>query len=84
MLNRGSYSETNFDLRTAIYLAIIKNSSHIIIAHNHTSGNANPGEGDKPVTDRFLSVCRSLEINLVDHIIMTKDDYYSFRDHHLL
>lgn len=84
LLNIGTYSDSHIDLRRALYYALSKHSNHIIIAHNHTSGIANPSKKDIEQTERIQLLCDGLEINFVDHIIMTVDGYYSFKDSGLL
>lgn len=84
IINQGNYDETNFNFCLIIKLALTKNSRNIITAHNHTSGIAKPSEVDIELTNQLVILCRMLGINLVDHIIITADDYYSFRDHGLI
>lgn len=84
IINQGNYDETNFNFCLLIELALLKNSRNIITAHNHTSGIAKPSEVDIELTNQLVMLCRMLGINLVDHIIITADDYYSFRDHGLI
>lgn len=64
-----------------IFIAAIKsNASGIILAHNHPSGNLNPSESDKALTTRAKNSGKILEIQVLDHIIITTDGYYSFAD----
>lgn len=84
LINQGNYDETNFNYSLLIEWALTKNSRNIITSHNHTSGIAKPSEVDIELTKQLVVLCRMLGINLVDHIIITADDYYSFRDHGLI
>ena len=60
------------------------NASSIIIAHNHPSSNLNPSEADKSLTKKLKSAGQFLDITLLDHLIITKDGYYSFSDDGLM
>lgn len=80
LLTEGGYSNTIIDPRRLISHAFSKHSNNIVLAHNHTSGIARPSKKDIERTKELLSVMQYLEFNLVDHLIITKDDYYSFRD----
>jgi DNA repair protein RadC len=60
--------------------AVRELASQVIIVHNHPSGDSNPSEEDKEITDRIKEAGRLLGIELADHIIITKKDYFSFSD----
>jgi DNA repair protein RadC len=83
-LNTGGYSHVDFDVDTAILYALKRRSKHIILSHNHTSGDCRPSGHDIEETAKIVSICKSLGITLVDHVILCRDEYYSFRDHSLL
>lgn len=55
-------------------------ASHIIIAHNHPSGNLNPSDEDILVTSKLVQSGKILGIEVLDHIIVTKDNYLSFKE----
>jgi DNA repair protein RadC len=50
------------------------------VAHNHPSGNLKPSSNDKSMTDKISGACKLFDINLLDHIILTEDSYYSFAE----
>ena len=52
----------------------------IMIAHNHPSGNLQPSESDKRLTQRLQKIGKELEILLLDHLIYTDQGYFSFAD----
>jgi DNA repair protein RadC len=83
-LNTSNYRSTCFNFRKALRHALNKRSHFIVIAHNHTSGNKSPSSSDIEATKEFIAICTALEIGLVDHIILTVDDYYSFSDNGML
>ena len=64
-----------------IFAAAIKaNATGIIISHNHPSGSIMPSEADEKQTQKIKQGCLILDIDLVDHIIISSDGYYSFAD----
>ena len=60
--------------------AIKEKANSIILVHNHPSGDIEPSEGDKQVTERIKEAGKILKINLMDHVIIGEDTYYSFRE----
>lgn len=66
--------------REVFRLAMIDKATHIILAHNHPSGNLTPSRDDRDVTKRILRVGQIVGIPLTDHIIFTTDRFYSFRE----
>lgn len=64
--------------------AIINHASHIIIAHNHPSGDPKPSEEDIQTTNRLVDAGKILGIEIVDHIIVTKSNYFSLKENDLL
>ena len=54
-------------------------AASIIIAHNHPSGEVDPSDEDMKVTRVMLDAGNILGITMLDHIIFTKDDYFSFK-----
>ncbi|SHN23301.1 DNA repair protein RadC [Cyclobacterium lianum] len=59
-------------------------ASGLILVHNHPSGNLNPSESDKRLTQRLIEVGKSLEIPVLDHLIFTDASYLSFADEGLI
>lgn len=64
--------------------AIVDRAAHVIIAHNHPSGDANPSQKDITLTQQLVAAGQLLGVPLHDHIIVTKTSHFSFRQHHLL
>lgn len=83
-LSKGGTASTVVDAKLVFSVALKCNASSIIIAHNHPSGNLNPSEADKSITEKLKKAGKYLEINLLDHLIITKDDFFSFNDNGLL
>lgn len=83
-ISMGGKAGTVVDVDMIFRYAILSNASFIIISHNHPSGNVMPSEQDKNVTRRIADAGKILGIQLVDHIILTADSYYSFGEEGLI
>jgi DNA repair protein RadC len=81
-ISEGGLSGTVTDVRLIYQYAIKGNACGIIIAHNHPSGNINPSESDMKITNKIKEAGNLLDIQLLDHIILTpeRDLYRSFAD----
>ena len=60
--------------------AVIAGSAAIIIAHNHPSGEVDPSEEDIKITKVMFDAGNILGIHMLDHLIFTKDTFYSFKN----
>jgi len=76
----GGFSNVVCDPKVVLTIALQSAASSIILAHNHPSGNTNPSDSDILVTDKIKKACSYLDINLLDHFIITSDSHYSFMD----
>ena len=83
-LSKGGITGTLVDIRLALKLALEFHATALILAHNHPSGTLLPSEADKQLTAKFKNAANSLDIKLLDHLIVTEKDYYSFADEGLL
>jgi len=63
---------------------IVDRAASVIVAHNHPSGEAKPSSKDTTLTQQLAAAGQLLGVPLRDHIIITRTDVYSFRQHHLL
>lgn len=80
MISMGGLMGTVVDLRIIFATALNCLATSIVLAHNHPSGSLNPSQSDIQLTKRVQEAGRVLDINLLDHIILTEDSYYSFAD----
>jgi DNA repair protein RadC len=64
--------------------AIVDRAACVLVAHNHPSGDPTPSHKDTALTQQLAASGQLLGIPLRDHIIVTKTEHYSFRQHHLL
>ena len=83
-INTGTGSKTLFDIKLALACALSCMASKIIIAHNHPSGILKPSVGDIAITEKLNYAAEVLDIKLVDHLIITQKDFYSFSNNQLI
>jgi len=83
-LSQGGISGTVTDVRLVMKKAIEYLASGIIVCHNHPSGNLNPSESDSKITQKIKEAGNLLDIQLLDHLIISDKDYYSFADNGLV
>ncbi|MAS52796.1 MAG: hypothetical protein CMD20_06295 [Flavobacteriales bacterium] len=79
-ISSGGVTGTVVDNKIILKKALLNLASSIILVHNHPSGNLNPSIQDKKVTKKMKLACELLEINLLDHLIIAGNSYYSFAD----
>lgn len=70
--------------REAFETAIRRHAAHIIIAHNHPSGETEPSEDDLKITKRLVDAGKVMGIEVLDHLIITKQSYLSFKEKYLI
>ena len=83
-LSQGGISGTVTDVRIVMKKAIECLASGIIVCHNHPSGNLNPSESDSKITQKIKEAGSLMDIQLLDHLIISDKDYYSFADNGVL
>ena len=77
----GSDNSCNIYPKIVFWKACKLEASAMILFHNHPSGNTNPSQKDIELTERFEKGGNLLGIQILDHIIISKYDYYSFLEH---
>ena len=75
----GTLDSISISFREIFKSAILSNSSKIIISHNHPSGNVTPSPADIRMSKKLEEACEIMDIELMDHIIVSKNDYTSLR-----
>jgi DNA repair protein RadC len=80
----GGINSTVADRRLILATALASASVAIIISHNHPSGNLSPSQADIDLTQKIKAGAQTLDITLLDHLIITKGGYYSFADEGVL
>jgi DNA repair protein RadC len=76
----GGIDSTTADVRIILQAAILCNASGIVLSHNHPSGNLKPSEADIRITHKIKSAAALMDIRVLDHLIVTPYDFYSFAD----
>lgn len=79
-LSTGGVSATIVDPKLIFHQALAKLATGIIISHNHPSGNLKPSQQDIALTNKIKTAAKNLDINLLDHLIVAGNNYYSFAD----
>lgn len=77
---KGSLSESTFCCRDIIAKTLSANAAGMILYHNHPSGNPVPSASDVKRTEELRNACRTVGLNLVDHIIISSHSWFSFAD----
>jgi DNA repair protein RadC len=80
MLFRGTVDTCFVHPRDIFRFALFANASSILIGHNHPSGCCEPSSADEDLTKRIREGGRLLQIPLVDHVIITEKNYFSFAE----
>ena len=83
-ISSGGFAGTVVDPKLVFAIALKSCASSIILCHNHPSSNLKPSEQDIAITRKLVEAGRLLELQILDHIILTKRGYYSFGDEGLL
>ncbi len=83
-LSKGGLTGTLVDVRLVMKKALELGAVALILAHNHPSGSLRPSKADKEVTQKLKKGASALDIKVLDHLIVTQKDYFSFADGGLL
>jgi len=83
-LSKGGITGTLVDIRLVLKNALQLGAVGIILAHNHPSGTLRPSQADKQLTQKLKKAGNSLDIKVLDHLIITEKAYFSFADENLL
>lgn len=81
---KGGITGTFVDLRLVFKTAFELGATALILCHNHPSGNLKPSEADKKLTQKLKVAGENLDIQVLDHLIVTENGYFSFADEDLL
>lgn len=83
-LSKGGITGTLVDVRLVLKNALEVGATGLILVHNHPSGTLKPSDADKQITSKLKSAAQSLDIKVLDHLIVTEKNYLSFADEGLL
>jgi DNA repair protein RadC len=76
----GGITGTVADPRIILKKALEEDAVSLILCHNHPSGNLRPSRADEELTTKIRNAAKYFDINILDHIIVSTDGYYSFAD----
>ncbi len=80
----GGKTGTLVDARIVFRLALEYGATAIVIGHNHPSGALHPSQSDKKLTSKLKAAGQTLDIGLLDHLVITEKSYFSFADESIL
>ena len=83
-LSKGGITGTLVDIRLAFKKALELGAVSLILAHNHPSGTLKPSESDIKLTAKIKKAGESLDITVLDHLIVTEKTYFSFADEQMI
>ncbi len=83
-LSKGGITGTLVDVRLVLKQALELGAIGLILAHNHPSGTLRPSEADKQITQKLKQASLALDIKVLDHLIITQKEYFSFADENIL
>lgn len=83
-LSKGGITGTLVDVRLVLKSALEVGATSLILCHNHPSGTLKPSQADKDITQKLKNAAQSLDIKVLDHLIITEKTYFSFADESIL
>ncbi|MGA1341058.1 MAG: RadC family protein [Flavobacteriaceae bacterium] len=83
-LSQGGITATYVDIRLLLKEALQRHAVAIVVAHNHPSGQLQPSVQDRELTEKIKKAVELIDIKLLDHLVITQQEYLSFADQHWL
>ncbi len=80
LISRGAIARALVDVREVLRHALLAHATSIVLCHNHPSGNENPSIDDDRITEKMRNAAKTMDITLLDHLIITDGAYYSYAD----
>ena len=84
VMYKGNRNTASIGIDEILRKAILMKASYLIVAHNHPSDDVTPSRADIEVTEKLAEACQIVQIPLVDHIIVGRSSYFSFKNHSML
>lgn len=81
---KGGWKAALVDPKSVFQAALLQEAPKIMLFHNHPSGNVNPSGNDTRTTQKLVNGAHILDIEILDHIIVSEDDYFSFAAHDMM
>ena len=79
-ISEGGMTATVVDVRLIFKYALRANATAIILCHNHPSGSLIPSKADQNITDKIVKAAKYMDVQVLDHLIITEESYFSFAD----
>jgi DNA repair protein RadC len=79
-ISEGGTSHVSVDVRHIMQAAILSHATGMVLCHNHPSGSCNPSCQDDLITKKIKDACKIMDINILDHLIISAENYYSYAD----
>jgi DNA repair protein RadC len=79
-LSKGTANRTAVHAGEVLKTALKYKACFIVLVHNHPSGDSTPSSADKQVTANIATLCEAMDVTLYDHLVITRNDYFSFRN----
>ena len=79
-ISTGGVTNSLVDVRTILQGALLANAVAMTLGHNHPSGNVKPSREDERITDQISKAAQLLNIRVLDHIVYTRENHFSFSD----
>ena len=83
-ISQGGVAGTVVDAKIIIKYIVDTLASAVVLCHNHPSGNLNPSTQDIALTEKLVNAVKLVDSQVLDHIILTPDSFYSFADNGLI
>jgi DNA repair protein RadC len=83
-ISQGGVTSTVVDVKIIAKYVVDSLATGIILAHNHPSGNLNPSSADISITSKVKEAMKLFDVAVLDHIILTADNFYSFANNGLM
>ncbi len=80
----GSLDHVSIQPRDIVKVALDQHAASIVLVHNHPSGSIDPSHADRMMTQKVRHACQTVDIPLIDHLIIGDNRYFSFRENQLL
>jgi DNA repair protein RadC len=80
IISKGGLTHTIVDPRIVFLKALEVQATSLVLCHNHPSGSLRPSRADEEITAKLKSAGKLLDINVIDHLIVSDEGYYSFAD----
>lgn len=83
-ISQGGIAGTIVDVKIIAKYVVDTLSQAVVLAHNHPSGNIRPSQADETITTRIKATLNLFDCKVLDHIILTADNYFSFQDNGII